>query len=155
MPYQPKHWSRVCVETPPALVFITSCLCYQCLRLRAHCSSSLYQHNRVSLCPLCFALLRYFFVLHQLFLFTSLSFPRRCLCSLWILIRLFQSCLGPGAVVWNADLWRCPHISVSWVSAIAPQPRSLRSRRCDGMHYSSLTHVGSAKASFGLTSQFL
>ncbi len=31
---------------------------------------------------------------------------------------------GLGAVFWNADLWGCHHSSMSWVSALAPQPHS-------------------------------
>lgn len=47
-----------------------------------------------------------------------------CLQSRWILILVLQICLGLGAVFWNADLWRCHHSSMSWVSALAPQPHS-------------------------------
>lgn len=43
-----------------------------------------------------------------------------CLQSVWILILVSQFCPGLRAVFWNADLWRCHHSSMSWVSALPP-----------------------------------
>lgn len=40
--------------------------------------------------------------------------------SMWILILVSQFCQGLRAVFWNADLWRCHHSSMSWVSALPP-----------------------------------
>lgn len=46
--------------------------------------------------------------------------------SVWILIPVPQSRLGLRAVVWNADLRRCHHGSVSWVSGLgAPHSQPL------------------------------
>lgn len=86
-------------------------------------SASVYS---LSYSPYCFSFYSFcpgsFFSAPTLIL--CLSYSVR-LYSTWILILVPGICLGLGAVFWNADLWRCHHSSMSWVSTSAPQSHSL------------------------------
>lgn len=106
-------------------------------------TQSLFIHSLYNFCWILFFLALFFAFSYSVFLY-----------SRWILILVLQTCLGLEAVFWNADLWRCHHCSMSWVSALAPQPHSpihAAVMTCIIPHW--LIWAASKLPSFGIPSQ--